>query len=82
LSSINPGFARANAFEIRQGMASCRELRVLDQHVGDLIFDGEPGPASRADKRFAFEAEGGLSDRANDQGQQFFIDHTVFSSDE
>jgi hypothetical protein len=82
LSSIDPSLARANAFEIRQGMAPRRELRVLDQHVGDLIPDGEPGPTSRADERFAFEAEGRLPDWANDQCQQFFIDHPVFSSDE
>ena len=78
--SVEPGLARADAFQVRQGVAAGRQLRVLHEHVGDLVLDREPRPAARADERLALQPQGCLADRADEQCQQILIDHRGTSS--
>ena len=59
LNSIDPRLAGPHAIQIRQGVATLRELCVLDQHVGDLVLDREPRARSACRRASDPPAEGG-----------------------
>src|SRR5271166_1243677 len=58
--SLKLGLAAFHAFQVSQRGTASRKLRVLDEHVGNVVLDGEPGTAPGADQHVSILAQGGL----------------------
>ena len=59
VSSIQFCIAGSYALEIDQGAGARGQLSLFDQHVGDIVLNGKPRAAARADQRIALCAAGG-----------------------
>ena len=58
--SLEVDLAAFHAFQVSQRGTASRKLRVLDEHVGNVVLDGEPGTAPGADQHVSILRKGAL----------------------
>src|SRR5208282_805490 len=78
--SLELDLAALHAFQVSQRGTASRKLRVLDEHVGNVVLDGEAGTAPGADQHVSILAQGGLAHRAHQKRKELVIEHRHTSS--
>src|SRR6516162_1366765 len=74
-SSVEFRVSTPDALEVGKRTAPGRQLGVFDQHVRNVVLDGEPRPAPDAKQRVSLPAQARLSERTDQYRDEVFIDH-------
>jgi hypothetical protein len=60
-ASIQPGISALHALQISQGVTPRWQFGLLDEHVGDIVLDGEAGAAPSTDQSVTLATQSGMA---------------------